>query len=324
MLIRRHPTLRSKVSVRLRHDVPCARRSWTDFDEAKRLNISDIFPIGNHQPPEIPTRVGLLPSELDEEFSKIFSNDYCMGLDAVLETKWYSTHNNAIHRIFADKNLHCEAVHFVETVKYRSSSADMAGIFSQEARLIWHMLGVCKRTSPTTNGTNGTASIIADNDDRSTREVQARFEILEALLTNQTPQSNPMHHISYPADIPLSKKAELDFWVELGNFVVNADNETAAPGAVDHALSTMRNVLNQQETRDALYSIAIARYLGNRIRGFPNSLSPPGSDPSPESELNKLHVAMGFISYECRSGSQQVTARICDMAMLSWTVSRST
>ena len=245
------------------------------------------------------------------------------GLDAVLETRWYSTNNNALNRILADKNLHEEAAHFAETIKYRTASAEMAGIFSQEARLIWHMLGVCKQLAPSTNGTNGTTPNNPSSGDLSTQEVRARFDIVEALLTNQSLQSNPIRQIPYPPDVAMShRKPELDFWEELGNFVVHADNESSPPGALDHALATMRAVLHAQETRDALYSIAIARHLGNKIRGFPNSLPAP-HDGNQESDLNKLHVAMGFISYECRSGSQQVTARVCDMAMLSWTVSRT-
>jgi hypothetical protein len=248
-------------------------------------------------------------------------NDYCQGLDAILETDWYSRNNNALNRIMADKALHEEAIHFVEVVKFRSASADMAGIFSQEARLIWHMLGVCKHSPPPTNGTNGVVPKTENED--SLTEVRARFDILEALLTNQTLPSNPLHVISYSQDIEHDKRVQLDFWNALGNFVHYADNDAPSPSPVDFALSTMRTVLNARETRDALYSIAIVRHLGNRIGGFPNSVPPPPQHSDPESELNKLHVAMGFISYECRAGSQQVTARICDMAMLSWTVSRA-
>lgn len=289
---------------------------------AKPLNIADVFPIGSHQPPEISPRAEPISQELDDEFSKIFANDYCLGLDAVLETRWFSTNNNALHRILADKSLHEEAIHFVETVKYRQHSAEMAGIFSQEARLIWHMLAVCKHQTSATNGTNGVKSENAEEEDLALEEVRARFDILEALLTNQTLQSNPVQNLMYGADLLPAKKAELNFWHELGNFVLFSDQEPTPSGPVDYALTHMRNVLNGLETRDTLYSIAIARRLGNRIPGFPNSLShlPPSQDP--ESELAKLQVAMSFISYECRSGTQQVTARICDMAMLSWTVSR--
>jgi hypothetical protein len=266
--------------------------------------------------------MGAVPQELDDEFAKIFANDYIGGLDAVLESRWFSTNNNALNRILGDKSLHEEAAHFADVIKYRSNSAEMAGIYSQEARLIWHMLGVCKQLSPTMNGTNGTTPSDAASGDLPLREVRARFEIVEALLTNQNLQSNPIHHMSYaPDSVPAQKKIELDFWEALGNFVVHADSDSSPAGAADHALSTMRNVLQAVETRDALYSIAIARYLGNRIRGFPNGLPPPTGE-NQENDLNKLHVAMGFISYESRVGLQQVIARICDMAMLSWTVSR--
>ncbi|KAF2651918.1 hypothetical protein K491DRAFT_74937 [Lophiostoma macrostomum CBS 122681] len=291
--------------------------------KGRRLNITEIFPIGNHHPPEIPPRMGPIPQELDDEFAKIFTNDYIGGLDALLESKWSSTNSNALNRILSDKSLHEEAAHFADVIKYRSHTDEMAGIYSQEARLIWHMLGVCKQQAPTTNGTNGTSPADLAAGDLSLREVQARFDIVEALLTNQNLPSNPLHHISYAPDSLVGpKKLELDFWEALGTFVVCADNESSPANAADNALATMRNVLQAVETRDALYSIAIARYFGNRIRGFPNSL-PPAPGDNQETDLNKLHVAMGFISYESRVGSQQVIARICDMAMLSWTVSRA-
>ncbi|KAF2189637.1 hypothetical protein K469DRAFT_562266 [Zopfia rhizophila CBS 207.26] len=291
--------------------------------KAKRVKIIDLFQIGGHNPPEIPPRPAPIPSELDDEFTKIFTNDYCLGLDAILETKWFSANNNALHKILADKSLHEEAVHFAETIKYHQSSYDgMARIPSQEARLIWHMLGVCKQTPPATNGTNGTGPANAENEDFSLKEVRARFDILESLLTNQNLETNPVRQLSYSSDITDFKKAELDFWEQLGNFVVHADVESAPASAVDQALGTMRQVLQQIETRDVIYSLAIARHSGGRVRGFPNSLPAP-VDTNPESDTNKLNVAMNFISHECRASTQQVISRICDMATLSWTVSRA-
>lgn len=240
----------------------------------------------------------------------------------MLETKWFSTNNNALNRLFANRALHEEAVFFTETVKYRTSASDMSGVFSQEARLIWHMLGSCKHPDPVLNGTNGTTPANADNDDLALGEVRARFDILEALLTNQNLESNPLRQLSYSANLPDLKRAELEFWEQLGEFVVHADSESAPSGASDYTLGRMRSVLNAHEVRDAIYSIAIARHAGNRVRGFPNAL-PAVVDQNPESDLTKLNVAMTFISHECRSGTQQVIARVCDMAMLSWTVSRA-
>ncbi|KAF2279458.1 uncharacterized protein EI97DRAFT_448208 [Westerdykella ornata] len=288
--------------------------------KGQRLKITDLFAIAGHPPPEVPPRQAPISQELDDEFATMFAKDYCQGLDAILETNWFSTNNNALRRIMADKNLREEAIFFVETCNYRRNSSDMSGIFSQEARLIWHMLSVCKHAPPATNGTNGTASAAPEDDDMSLKEVRARFDILEALLTNEVLHSNPLYSLHYPAELPTYRRQEIDFWRELGNFVVH-DNDSPPPSAADYALSTMRALLGQ-ETRDALYSISIARRLGNRIGGFPNSVpvAPPNLDP--ENDLSKLTVAMGHISYECRSSTQQVIARICDMAMLSWTASR--
>lgn len=288
----------------------------------KRLKISDIFSIGSHHPPEVPPRTSPISAELDNEISAIFTNDYLSGLDQMLETKWFSTNDNALNRIFADRALHEEAAFFAETVKYRSPTMDMSGVFSQEARLIWHMLGTCKHSYPVANGTNGTSPANAENEDSSLKEARARFDILEALLTNQTLEANPLRQIFYPTDIAEEKKGEVDFWEALGNFVASPESDMGSNPTTEHALSAMRNVLQAQEVRDAIYSMAIARHLGNRVRGFPNQL-PPSMNQNPEDDHNKLGVAMGFISHECRSGTQQVIARICDMAMLSWTASRT-
>jgi hypothetical protein len=261
-----------------------------------------------------------VPTAIDDEFSRIFINDYCQGLDFVLQTTWFSANNNALNRVFADRSLHEEAAYFTETIKYRASDGDMTGVFSQEARLLWHLLGTCKHPSPATNGTNGSTPAF-ESEDLQLRETRARLDILEALLTNQNLEPNPMRQISYPAELHENTRAEIEFWQHLGDFVQFSDSDTAPPGAADHALATMRGVLHMLEVRDAIYSIAIARHYGSRIGGFPNALPAPVNQ-NPENDLNKLLVAMSFISHESRSAGQQVLARICDMAMFSWTASR--
>ena len=292
--------------------------------KGKRLNIADIFGICNHSPPDVPPRTSPPPPEIDEQFSQIFVNDYVQGLDYMLQTTWFSKDNNAIHRIFTNQTLHEEAAFFTETIKTQTGAADMSSVFSQEARLIWHLLGSCKLSSPVPNGVKNEEGDVhaADSEDPALREARARFDVLEALLTNSNLEVNPLRDIAYPADIHEEKKHEIDFWLNLGDFVRFAGDEHAPPGAADHALATMRTVLRVQEVRDAIYSIAIARHYGARIGGFPNAL-PQSLDPHEDNDLNKLLVAMSFISHESRAGSQQVLARICDMAMLSWTVARS-
>ncbi|KAF2131554.1 hypothetical protein P153DRAFT_286371 [Dothidotthia symphoricarpi CBS 119687] len=309
-------------SMRGANAYPHAPQPQPEPVKGKRLTMNDIFGICNHSPPDVPQRTSPVPPEFDDEFTKIFVNDYCQGLDLMLQTTWFSTNNNALNRVFADRALHEEAAYFTEIIKYRPGQADMTGVFSQEARLIWHLLGTSKHALPATNGADGTSS--AEADDLSLREVRGRFDILEALLTNQNLSANPLRQISYPADLldDERKQQEIQFWQLLGDFVQHADAESAPPGAADHALAMLRAQLHMIEVRDAIYSMAIARYYGNRTGGFPNAL-PPVLNPDADTDLNKLTVAMGFISYESRSSTQQVLARICDMAMLSWTVARS-
>lgn len=253
----------------------------------------------------------------------MFSKDYCLGLDSMLETNWFSTSNNAISRVFSDQSLHEEACFFVETVKIKTGAADVSQVFSQEARLIWHLLGTC-RIPP--NGTNDNSGIKAEHEephgDPGLRKVRARFDILEALLTNQTLEANPLRQMPIPPGLSEEEADEWAFWDQLGEFVVHANADATLDGLAETALTNMRNVLKAREVRDAIYSVALARQLGNRVRGFPDAVPHP-VDHNPENDVNKLTVAMSFISHECRSGTQQVIARICDMACLSWRVSRS-
>ncbi|KAF2032020.1 hypothetical protein EK21DRAFT_62027 [Setomelanomma holmii] len=284
----------------------------------KKLVMADIFGICNHSPPEVPVRQSRVPDEVNEDFQRIFLNDYLQGLDMMLQTTWYSTNGNALSRAWADRALHEEAAYFTECMRDKSQTGDMAGVFSQEARLIWNLLGTCKLPEPP--NANGTQSQPTPEANLALREVQARFDILECLLTNQSLATNPLRSLSY-GQLSEAKKGETDFWLFLGDFVQSSGADNAPPGAAEHALGVMRNVLQVQEVRDAIYSIAIARHCGAQIGGFPNRLPPP-SNQQEDSELNKLIVAMSFISHESRQGSQQVLARICDMAMLSWEVAR--
>jgi len=253
--------------------------------------------------------------EVDNEFTRIFLNDYLSGLDVILETNWFSTNGNALNRVFSDRNLHEEAAYFTETIRFKTSDSDMSGVFSQEARLLWHLLGTCKHNAPTTNGA------VPESEDLLLREARARFDILEALLTNQNLDSNPTRQLAYPTGLDEEKRMEVEFWQHLGDFVQYSDSDNAPPGAADNALAVIRGVLRMHEVRDAIYSVAVARHYGNRIGGFPNSL-PSASAHHPDSDLSKLCIAMTFISHESRSATQQVLARICDMAMVSWNVSR--
>lgn len=225
--------------------------------------------------------------------------------------------------MIGDKALHEEAAHFVETCKFYNNQMydGMSRIPSQESRLIWHMLSVCRQSPPTSNGTNGTTPAKEEDDGLSLKEVRARLDILEALLTNQNLDSNSLPQLPYPVGISEQKKAEIEFWEHLGNFVVFADNESAPPGAVDRALGTMRGLLQQIEARDVLYSIAIARISGGRVPGFPNNIPTPVNN-NPNDEINKLNIAMRFIQDEAKASTQQVITRICDMALSSWIVGR--
>ncbi|KAF1974999.1 hypothetical protein BU23DRAFT_85634 [Bimuria novae-zelandiae CBS 107.79] len=290
--------------------------------KGRQLQIDEIFAIAGYYPPNVPPRNGSFSRELDDEFHLIFSKDYCLGLNSMLETDWFSTNDNAIKHVFSNQNLHEEAIFFAETMKIKTGAADVSQVFSQEARLIWHLLGTCRLPL---NGAHDNGTIKVEHDqhnDLLLREARARFDILQALLTNQNLDTNPVRQMPFPSGLPEDKSDEWAFWDQLGEFVVHANTDAAIDGPAEMALTRMRGVLKMVETRDAIYSIAVARQVGNRVRGFPDAIPLP-VDHDPEDDINKLTVAMHFVSHECRAGTQQVIARICDMACLSWKLSRS-
>ncbi|KAF2813466.1 uncharacterized protein BDZ99DRAFT_474115 [Mytilinidion resinicola] len=290
--------------------------------KAKRIKISDTFSTNGHAPPEVPPRTGPITEAEDSELTEVYTKDYVNGLCHILETDWFITNNNGLHRIMNDKDLHEEALFFVMTCRsYDSQRLDLANqITSQEIRLVWRFLCVCRQSLPSTNGINGSTSI-KEEDDLPVREARGRLDVLEALLTNNRLESNPLLRISYPANIDQAKKAQVDFWAHLGDFVVNVDNESTHPDTVERSLSAMRDILQQIEARDVIYSIAIARVAGNRVPGFPHNLPPPRSN-DPNDDVNKLNIARGFITDESKASTQQVITRICEMALTSWRVSR--
>jgi hypothetical protein len=271
----------------------------------------------------VPPRNSPVTPEEDAELTEVYTKDYVNGLCHILETDWFINNNNGLNRVMGDKELHEEALFFVSTCRsYDIQQYDMANqITSQEIRLVWHFLGVCRQNLPSTNGVNGSTPIKEEDPQLSVREVRGRLDVLEALLTNERLESNPLLKLSYPGNIDNAKRAQVDFWANLGDFVVNADNESAPPDAVDRSLAAMRDILQQIEARDVIYSIAIARVAGNRVPGFPHNLPPPRSN-DPNDEVNKLNIAKGFITDESKRSREQVITRICEMCLTSWTMSR--
>jgi hypothetical protein len=83
---------------------------------------------------------------------------------------------------------------------------------------------------------------------------------------------------------------QLDFWSAIGYFLTLHDNEASAAKEIDDTLGRCRSLLDTYENRDVIYSIAIARHLGQRWADFPHSFPQPITTNEKDAGA-KLYVA---------------------------------
>lgn len=196
-------------------------------------------------------------------------------------------------------------------------AACMQALQSLEARLVWQLVTLpCDvAVNPSTNNNIDPALDV-------THPFLPRIAMLEALLTGQGLNSSdiPSASSSTPGYAPE------DFWHHLATLLSQSDDKTTTP-----ILRTLRTMLHSQENRDVLYSLAIGRCIGGRLRDL-NPFQPlpassvsestinggEGDDDDDDNELLKLEVARRFVEIESLRGGNQVVQRICGMGMRGW------
>ncbi|KAH0538178.1 hypothetical protein GP486_008796 [Trichoglossum hirsutum] len=116
------------------------------------------------------------------------------------------------------------------------------------------------------------------------------------------------------------KYRELEFWRLIGRFLSLRDDEASAAKEIDNTLNSARTLLDSQENRDVIYSIAVARHLDQRVAEYP-PVSPIVHNEE-EDAGSRLFVAKRFIEDEASGkGTNYVIQRLCAMAMKIWTAS---
>lgn len=199
-----------------------------------------------------------------------------------------------------------------------SDTNTVARLESFEASVVWRSMALCRQASNGENGQYGQDwNLVAAN---------ARLNAIEALLTWNHSEHNALSREQDAAKPPNSPdqfiQRQLDFWSELGTFLTLYDNEASSAKLIDDTLGRCRQLLDTYENRDIIYSIAVARHLGQRWADFPNSLPNVGTTNEKESGT-KLFVAQKFIEEEAEGkGTTQIYKRVCCMAVRSWWVAR--
>ncbi|KAI9800075.1 MAG: hypothetical protein M1825_004257 [Sarcosagium campestre] len=302
-------------------NVPIAH---TNFP-AKRIKIDDLFAIGGVVPPPSPPAETTLPLDQTtlDDIKHFYFTHYAPSLDRFLETKWFS--NKSLPFLLNDVKLCNELAMILE--HFRSVPAvddpDSIAIFqSTEAKLIWSLMCLSRSallSDDKAPGANGAADQ-GNYSGHGAAEVFRRVHTFEALVTGVTLDNNPTEVARLAPAIQASPKGrELEFWRLLGESVTLRENETQATKPVNSALSAARNILDNCENRDILYSIAITRHLGQANPDFPHNMPEPESNDE-EDDLNKLVVAKDFLERETDTTlTTTVFQRLCAMAVCSWT-----
>ncbi|KAJ5183594.1 transcriptional regulator family: Fungal Specific TF [Penicillium capsulatum] len=287
--------------------------------KAKNLQVNDLLALRGVAPPP-PHAVGALPPGRLEEIQAVFLATYAPAIDKLLEVRWYS--EKALAVLMADQQLMADYSALINAFNdwNLSDGNTLARLESFEASIVWRSMVLCRQAPNAENGQYG--------QDFNLVAATARLNAIEALLSWNYLDHNPLSQASgsEAANPPNSPdqftQRQLDFWSELGDFLTLHDNEASSAKQIDDTLGRCRQLLDTYENRDIIYSIAIARHLGQRWADFPNSLPKLGTTSEKETGT-KLFVAQKFIEEEAEGkGTTQIYKRICCMAVRSWWVAR--
>ncbi|KAF1814250.1 hypothetical protein P152DRAFT_265434 [Eremomyces bilateralis CBS 781.70] len=318
-----------------------------DYKPPKRITIDDLYHVGGWSPTSPPVaNLGYnIPESSIAEIKLLYTNDYAPGLDAMLETTWYTT--KGWSRLITNRPLLTLFAHYIDRWRKvpQSDYDGMQTIRSLGMQLVWKLFCMIRpfqsyapATQPHTNGTLPPVSNIdPDNHPADTlqlKELLPRLEVLEHLLTGQQLRDNPISLADYPPHLPELKSWEIEFWRLVGLFLTlrASDSNLEESKRVESALKSVRLILGLKENRDVIYSILVTRHFGPRVPGFPRMEMPDPirklrSPDQPNQEVPmledgtemRLWVAKDFIEKEASGGStNEVAMRVSDFVRRSW------
>lgn len=271
--------------------------------------------MGGPAPVRATTDVTISQTSLDE-IKNLFYTIYIPGLDNFLETKWFSV--KGLTKLLESKSLLEQFTSLIRQFAKTNQSdpRDIQYTSSVEARVVWALAGMVRSSALEMGGTKELKTVPSTDDPI---EASNRLDIFETLLTGRVAAINPLT-APVTGSTDHHRLRELEFWHTMGNFVCLQYEDAGAAKAVDETLAALRNLLDGRENRDVLYSIAVARGLGQRVSEYTENDAPLQLDES--DNKSKLLVAKKFVSDEAAgAGTTNVIRRLCDLATRLWTVS---
>lgn len=287
--------------------------------------MDDLLALGGiPAPPPAPT-FAIPPATLDE-IKKVYSAIYAPAIDKFLETRWFQVRglSHLLHdgRLLAQYATLVARLGIMPTVPHYLQI--MAATNSLEASVIWATMCLCRPVANASNLPNGQMNSLDATD--GVHDACKRLEMFEHLVSGQyltsEPASNPETARNGTVFDEQLKFREREFWRLMNKFLTIRDDEACSAKDIDDTLAGCRNLLDSRENRDVIYSVAIARHLGQRMAEFPDNLQQPTSNDEHDARA-RLYVAKKFIEDEATGkGTNQVIQRLCGMAMRSWTLRR--
>ncbi|KAL4913690.1 hypothetical protein BDW62DRAFT_214063 [Aspergillus aurantiobrunneus] len=297
---------------------PVAAKNYLISSPVKQVQISDLLALRGIPPPP-PHPITSLPPNRLEEIQAVFLATYAPAIDRFFETRWFS--EKALGHLLANAQLMAEYSALIEAFNGNLSDPNViARLESFEASVVWSTMTLCRHVMNVSNGSQQDYDLLATSK---------RLDVIEAVITGDHLDSNPLAQFPTrePAANPPSlpdqlTQRQLDFWSAIGHFLTLHDNEASAAKEIDDTLGRCRTLLDTYENRDVIYSIAIARHLGQRWADFPHSFPQPITTNEKDAGA-KLYVAQKFLEQEAGGkGTTQVVKRLCGMVVRSWFVSR--
>ncbi|KAL2841787.1 hypothetical protein BJX68DRAFT_169162 [Aspergillus pseudodeflectus] len=284
----------------------------------KQVQISDLLALRGVPPPP-PHPITTLPPNRLEEIQAVFQATYAPAIDKFFETRWFT--EKAMSHLMANAQLMAEYSALIEAFNGDLGDPNViAQLESFEASVVWSTMTLCRHVMNVSNGSQQDYDLLV---------ATKRLDVIEAMITGDHLDSNPLSQ--FPAREPAADpptmpdqlvRRQLDFWSAIGFFLTLHDNEASAAKEIDDTLSRCRTLLDTHENRDVIYSIAIARHLGQRWADFPHSFPQPITTNEKDAGA-KLYVAQKFLEQEAGGkGTTQVVKRLCGMVVRSWFVSR--
>ncbi|EPQ67825.1 Bgt-5132 [Blumeria graminis f. sp. tritici] len=289
---------------------------YTTTIPAKRT-IEELLSMGGPTPPRASADFANSHTSLDE-IKHLFYSIYIPGLENFLETKWFS--GKGLAKLLESKHLLDQFSALIQQFAKTNQNdpKEIQYTSSVEARVVWALAGMVRSTAAEIGGMKEIKTVPATDDPV---EASNRLDIFEILLTGRVAAQNSLT-APVPGSTDHHRLRELEFWYTMGNFVTLPYENAAAAKDVDETLAALRNLLDGRENRDVLYSIAVARGLGQRVSVYTDTDTPLHLDES--DNKSKLLVAKKFVSDEAAgAGTTNVIRRLCDLASRSWSAPTS-